>query len=90
MMRRNISQDAFQRADLYRAVIGDDFMVFATFLRGDAEVRTGLARDNLAELSHRLGQFVAGKIARRFHRANTSSRTKCRRIILGACWGSTK
>jgi hypothetical protein len=45
---------------------------------------------HVSQFPQRLGQFRAADVPRRFHRARSSSRTKCSRIIPGACAGSSK
>ena len=65
-------------------------MMLAALLRGDAEMGTVLSRHGITELPQRLGQFLPGEVARGFHRASTSSRTKWRRMILGASSGRSK
>jgi hypothetical protein len=46
--------------------------------------------DPATEPGERLGKFAAGKVAREFHNAMTSSRTWWRRIILGLASSSGK
>jgi hypothetical protein len=46
-------------------------------------VGAGLPQYRVAEFSQSADKFRSGAIAGRFHTVRTSSRTKCRRMILG-------
>jgi hypothetical protein len=46
-------------------------------------MRTVLTDFFVSENSQGIGELMARKIARGFHAAKTSSRTKCKRMILG-------
>src|ERR1035438_10320196 len=90
MVRSHVAQNALERSDLNRAVVGDNLVVFASLLRRHPQMGTALSRDNVAQLAQRLRQLRTAEVPRRLHRASTSSRTKWSRIILGACEGSSK
>lgn len=53
----------------------DGDVVLLRLRRRQSEMGTGLAGNLVTELAKGLRQFVAGQIARKFHNANTSSRT---------------
>ena len=76
MVRSDVAENAFQRAEFDRAVVGNDFVMFAAFLGGDAQMQTGPTGDSVAKLTKGFGEFCAADVARRFHPAKTSSRTK--------------
>ena len=77
-------EDASERADPNRLMIGDDFVMLAALLGRHANVRTALAIDLIPEGPQRLDQFRAGDVARQFHGVSTSSRTKWSRMTFGA------
>jgi len=90
VMRGDTSKDAAQSSNLDRAMVGNDFVVLATHQGRHPEMGSRLACYCIAQNPERLGKVGSGKVPRRLHRARTSSRTKCRRIIAGAVEGSSK
>ena len=84
MVGGDVSQNAFQRTNLDRTMVGDHLVVLPSSLGGNPKVRTALPGDNIPVHPQRFRQFRATEIPRSFHRARTSSRTKCSRIIPGA------
>ena len=63
--------------------------MLATSLRGYADMRASLASAFVSEFAQRLNQLRPGNIPQQFHRAKTSSRTKCNRMIVGAAMPSS-
>src|SRR5262249_48645600 len=90
VMFGDVLKNARQGANLDWAVIGDGFVMPPIKLGHDTNVATPLVVDGITEPSQRFDELVCAKIARQLHSDNTSSRTKCRRIILGICSASWK
>ena len=65
-------------------MIWDYFVVFAFFQCCNANMLSALLWVTVAEFAQGLDQISPGNIARKFHLAKISSRTKCNRMILGA------
>jgi hypothetical protein len=65
-----------QGGGLYWTMIRNHLMVLAHLLGGHADMRSLLARGLLAQPAQCLNQVRTRNIARKLHRASTSSRTK--------------
>ena len=90
MMGRDIAKNTGEGADLDRIVMGHDLMALAALLGRHSKMRAALPTGPIAERLLRLDQLRAGDVARQFHRARISSRTKCSRITFGASIVSSK
>jgi hypothetical protein len=90
MMSGDVSEYTAKSSELYWAMIGDNLVVLAAFLRRESHVRSALACNSVAKSVQCASQVRAGEIAGDFHGISTSSRTKCRRISRGAAAGSSK
>ena len=82
-MAGDIIENAVERADLYRIVIRNRYVMDAILLGRKPDMRTSPAHNRIAKSAKSLNEVSAGEIPRQTHAANTSSRTKCSRIILG-------
>lgn len=90
MVAGNTFENTAQRKGLNRMMLGNYFVVLAVLLGRYPNVRPFLTRNLISELAQGFDQIRARNIARQFHRASTSSRTKCKRMILGAAMFSSK
>jgi len=90
MMRRDVFEDLVHRADLDGPMIGNRHMVLAVSQGSHNDMRAGLPADAVVKSPQRPHQFRSRAVARDFHSASTSSRTKCNRMILGREAGSAK
>lgn len=77
-----------QGRDPERLVIGDGQVMFASRLRGQPQMAPGLAGHPIAEPGQGAGEVPPAEVAGQSHALDTSSRTKWRRITLGAAPGS--
>src|SRR5271166_2615645 len=80
----NVSQNSRQSTHAQRVVIRNRDMVLRWIGCGQQEMCPGLPGDLAAQSRERVGKLLSGQVAREFHRVRTSSRTKWRRMILGA------
>ena len=80
---RDFAEDRIERSHPQFAVVRNGDMVFTTLLCREAHVTTCLAGDLVSIPLQPPGQIAPREISWYPHAAITSSRTKCRRIILG-------
>lgn len=87
---RDAFEDAGEGSAFDWVMVGDYLMVFPILLGGHADMGAFLSIRRVSEDAQSFDQLCPVDIARNFHRARTSSRTKWRRIILGASIVSSK
>ena len=90
VMGRDVLQDTRQSSGFDGVVTGNHLTIFAIQLRGDANVRASLPGRLVAEEGKSSDKPLTVHVARQLHAARTSSRTKCNRMIFGACVASSK
>ena len=90
MMICNQFEDTFECTYFQRIVVGNAEMVLPVGLGCDSNMGAILPNSFIAQDSQGLHQILTGNVARRFHAARTSSRTKCSRMIFGASMVSSK
>ena len=83
-------QNTAECAGFDRGVIRDDLVILAVQLSCNSKMGTLLPVNQLAQNSECFYELWSIHIPGGSHRARTSSRTKCRRIIRGASWVSSK
>lgn len=81
----NVAENRGKGADAKGTVSGNGDVMLATFQGGKAEMAASLAGDSVPEHTQRSGEFLPREIPGKPHAVITSSRTKWRRISLGAC-----
>ena len=90
MMRSKVLEDFMHRANLNGPMIWNGDVVLAVPQGSQDDVRAGLPVDAVAKSAQRPHQLHSRAVARDFHSASTSSRTKCNRMILGREGASAK
>ena len=90
MMRGHILENPMKGIEFHGAVVRDGDVVLAIALGRVTHVRAALTGAFVTKRTEGLAKFGTGDVPRKFHRARTSSRTKCRRMILGRDGGSAK
>ena len=68
-VRRDVADNAGKRAYFYRSVHRHGKVMLAAFVRRQAQVAAALAGLRIAERLQRLGEIVAGNVARQAHDA---------------------
>ena len=76
VMGCNAFEDAGEGSSFNRMVMGNDLVVFPVLLGCNADMRAFLAIHRIAQYTKCLKELKPVDIARDFHRARTSSRTK--------------
>jgi hypothetical protein len=84
----HMSENGVERSYSKTAVIGDRYVVEATFTRREAHVTTCLPGDLVAVVLQQASELPARNVSRQPHAAITSSLTKWSRISFGASWPS--
>ena len=76
-------QNVCQRTDLQSPMSWNRHVMLPGLVRCQNDVRTGLPILQVSKPAQSLSQVCAGTVAGNLHAESTSSRMKCRRMILG-------
>jgi hypothetical protein len=84
MVSGHVLQDVVECSQAERVMVRNGKVMLPILLGGLAHVGALLTREYVAQTPKGPGQSATGDISGQPHRANTSSRTKWRRMIRGA------
>jgi hypothetical protein len=75
-MRRDVGQNAGERANTKFRVAWNRYVMFATFVSGQAHMAARLTGDLISDAPEDSDEIIATQSARQSHTVMTSSRTK--------------
>src|SRR5262249_41249043 len=86
----DLTKNGIERPNFDRLVCRNCDVMFASIQCCQSNVATGLMGNTVSKAGESFDQIRRGKVARKFHAANTSSRTWCKRMMRGRLFSSGK